>query len=189
MQVDCLTVELDTVKFDLYDLEQYGRRSSIRLNNYKPSVNPNDEEQLTESVTHFWTNPFSRPLGLFEFETLHGVVLWDSRKGVDQSNFAHYQVKRRVFAAKSSLKGNLSKIFITEDLTSHNHSMVKQLLSLKKGKKIDSFWTSDGRMLVKKEAVSDPIYVSPRDSISGKKMGFGNRRRWASLSRLIVDKL
>ena len=70
--------------------------------------------------------------------------------------------------AKSNLKDNPSKICMTEDLTSNNHSMVKQLLTMKKENKIDSFWTSDGRVYVKKESTSDPNRVSMNDTISAK---------------------
>ena len=45
--------ELDSVKLDLNDLEQYRRRNSIRLNNYKPTMPAKDKEELTKAVIHF----------------------------------------------------------------------------------------------------------------------------------------
>ena len=132
-------------------------------------MNSTDEEQLTKSVTHFLNESVLKGARSFQIRDIERCHVVGKAKGGRPKQiiikFAHYQDKRRVFAAKSSLKGHPSKIFITEDLTSYNHSMVKQLLSLKRGNKIDSFWTSDGRVLVKKDAVSDPIYVSPRVSI------------------------
>lgn len=53
MQVDYLTLELDSVKLELNDLEQYGRRNSIRLNNFSPPTIPKSEDQLTDVVTQF----------------------------------------------------------------------------------------------------------------------------------------
>ena len=41
----------------------------------------------------------------------------------------------------------------------------KQLLALKKVGKIDSFWTSNGRILVKRDATSEPTRVSSQDSV------------------------
>ena len=79
--------------------------------------------------------------------------------------FSHYHDKQRVYAAKSNLKGNPFKTFMTEDLTSNNYSVVKQLLALKNVDKIDSFWTSNGRTLVKKDATSEPTRVSSQDSV------------------------
>ena len=76
MQVECLMVELDSAKFDLNDLEQYGRRSSIRFNSYNPSVNSIDEEQLTKSVTHFLNESVlkgGRSLQIRDIERCHVV--------------------------------------------------------------------------------------------------------------------
>ena len=82
--------------------------------------------------------------------------------------FSRYHDKRRVFISKSSLKGNPNKSFIAEDLTSVNHSQVKNLLPLKKSTKIHSFWTSDGRIYAKKEEGSTPIRISPNDDVYDK---------------------
>jgi hypothetical protein len=38
------------------------------------------------------------------------------------------------------------RIFVTEDLTKHRQSIVKELNIARKAKKISSFWTFDGRM-------------------------------------------
>ena len=164
--------ELDSVKYDLNDLEQYGRRNSIRLNNYKPTMPARDEEELTKSVVYFLNESVlrdARPLQIRDIERCHFVG--KAKAGRSKQiiiKFAHYHDKRRVFASKSNLKNNPSTTFMTEDPISKNHSMVKQLLNMKKGDKIDSFWTSDGRIYVKKEPTSDPIRVSMNDSISVK---------------------
>ena len=161
-------VELDSVKFDLNDLEQYGRRSSIRLNNYNPSVNSTDEVQLTKSVTHFLNESVlkgSRSLQIREIERCH--VVGKSKGGRPKQiiiKFAHYQDKRRVFATKSSQRKSIKNLYYRRP--DKLQSLYGKTASVaKKGNKIDSFWTSDGRVLVKKDAVSDPIYVSPRVSI------------------------
>ena len=148
--------DLDSVKSDLNDLEQYGRRNSIRLNNYKPTMPVKDEEELTKAVIQFLNRNVlrdSRPLQILDIERCHfvGKPIAGRPKQII-IKFAHYHDKRRVFAVKSNLKNNLSKDYVTEDLTSNNHSMVKQLLTMKKGNKIDSFWTSDGRVYAKKES-------------------------------------
>ena len=46
-----------------------------------------------------------------------------------------------------------------------NHSVIKSLLPLKKDGQINSFWTRDGRILVKKGKDDQPIRVSPSDNI------------------------
>ena len=60
-------------------------------------------------------------------------------------------------------RGNLSSL-------AHHGSNAGVLVYLLviKGNKIGSFWTSDGRVYVKKKSTSDPIRVSMSDSISAK---------------------
>lgn len=53
MQVDSLMVELDGLRYELNDLGQYGRRNSIRLNNFKIVMPLKSEEELTECVVNF----------------------------------------------------------------------------------------------------------------------------------------
>ena len=76
MQVDCLMLELDSVKNDLNDLEQYGRRNSIRLNNYISILPLKDEEQIIKSVVHYLNANVLRgdkPLQLKDIERCHYV--------------------------------------------------------------------------------------------------------------------
>ena len=45
---------------------------------------------------------------------------------------------------------------------------MKKLLPLKKGDKIDSFWSINGQIYVKKTAMSDPMKISAKDSLADK---------------------
>lgn len=172
MNVACLTLELDSVRNELNDLEQYGRRNSIRLNNFSSTLPLKDEEQITRSVLRYLNANVlrdDRPLQMQDIERCHYV----GREKKNKSRqiivkFARYHDKNRVFAAKSNLKGNPSKTFMTEDLTGSNHSVVKELLALKIDSKIDSFWTSNGRIYVKKGTDSEPIRISSRDCVTTK---------------------
>lgn len=84
--------------------------------------------------------------------------------------FTSYRTKALIFANKTKLKGNPDKTFITEDLTAHNHSVIKSLLELKKAKQIDSFWTVNGNVLAKTTHESSPIRLRFTDDIP-KKLG------------------
>ena len=131
---------------------------------------PADELELTKHVVSFLNKRVlhdTAPLDLRDIERCHFVgkaVLGRSRQIIVK--FCHYQDKKRVFAGKSRLKGNPAKIFLTEDLTSVNHSVVKSLLPLKKNESIDSFWTSNGQIYVKKDSTSDPVKVSSTDDLT-----------------------
>ena len=51
-EVEMLTEELDTVKLDLNDLGQYGRRNSLRFDNLKVNTAVGEQE-LTRAVVNF----------------------------------------------------------------------------------------------------------------------------------------
>lgn len=51
-EVQLLTDELDNMKMSLNDLEQYGRRNSLRINNLKLNYN-GEESDLTRAVVNF----------------------------------------------------------------------------------------------------------------------------------------
>ena len=67
---------------------------------------------------------------------------------------------------KKNLKKHPNKTFITEDLTSLNHSVIQTLLPLKSDGKTDSFWTRDGRIIIKKSKSADPIRIGPSNNIN-----------------------
>lgn len=170
--VEYLMLEMESLKGSINNLEQYGRRSSVRINNFKPMGPPGDENGLSDSVRKFLNDTVLkdvRPLEARDLERCHFVG--QAKTGRPRQiivKFAHYQDKKRVFAAKSLLKANPDKVFLTEDLTSANHAVVKQLLPLKKNAKINSFWTVNGQIYVKKTALSDPVKISYMDSVSSK---------------------
>ena len=76
--------------------------------------------------------------------------------------------KALVYGSKSNLKNHPDKTFVTEDLTRANHKTVQTLLKLKKNGKIDSFWTTDGKVLVKSTAESKPFTLSSAQAAAQK---------------------
>ena len=166
---DYLMFEMDSLKSEINNLEQYGRRNSLRLNNFTPTTPPVDEYDLANSVCTFLNRKVLKgasPLDVRDIERCHfiGRAKGNRPKQIIVK-FLHYQDRKRVFGAKSNLKNNPHKIFLTEDLTSVNHAVVKQLLPLKKANKINSFWSINGQIYVKKDASSDPVKISAKDSI------------------------
>lgn len=171
-QVNLLSAELDDLRFSVNDLEQYGRRNSIRINNLKlEGVNgpPSNERDLTSAVLYFLNTAVLKGDGKLterDIERCHYIGRPKS-SGFQQIivKFSRYHDKWRVFAEKRCLKNNPNKTFITEDLTAVNHSLVKSLLPMKKEGTIDSFWTRDGKIIVKKSKDSNAVQISPSDNI------------------------
>ena len=79
--------------------------------------------------------------------------------------FSSYKTKSKVFSNKTMLKGHGDRTFVTEDLTTQNHQVVKSLLELRKSRKINSFWTSNGKILAKKAPDTSPIQLNFMDNI------------------------
>ena len=73
-----------------------------------------------------------------------------------------------MFANKTKLKGHPDRVFLTEDLTSKNHSVIKSLLELRKSKKINSFWTTNGKILAKVTPESTVVTLNIADDIAQK---------------------
>lgn len=74
--------------------------------------------------------------------------------------FKSYKSKAAVFNAKNKLNKNPDKIFLNENLTRKNHSIVQKLVELCKNSTIDSFWTNHGKISVKVFEISVPARVS-----------------------------
>lgn len=172
-QVHVLSTEVDELKFDINELEQYGRRNSLRINNLKldsPMGPPNNEQALTTAVVQFLNTAVLKSAGNLaesDIERCHFVGK-PKASGAQQIlvKFFRYHDKQKVFACKENLKNNSNKTFLTEDQTSINHSVIKSLLPLKKDGKIDSFWTRDGKILVKKDRYGNPVRLSPKASVT-----------------------
>jgi hypothetical protein len=70
-----------------------------------------------------------------------------------------------VFTKKKELKGHVDKAFISENLTRHRYDLLKRLNNLRVGRKMHSFWTHDGSVLVKETERSRPLVVKSRQDI------------------------
>ena len=74
-----LTSEIDQLRLSHNELEQYERRNSLRINNLKfdgPGGPPQNEEQLTRAVLHFFNNEVlkgNRKLDVPDIERCHDV--------------------------------------------------------------------------------------------------------------------
>ena len=173
-EVQLLTDELDNMKMSLNDLEQYGRRNSLRINNLKLNYN-GEEPDLTRAVVNFLNSVVliddkdGFKLAASDVERCHPLGRIN-RAGNRQIlvKFKSYHSKSKVFAAKSKLKGNPDNIFISEDLTGYNHTIVKSLLQFRKNKQIDSLWTLNGRIFAKKSRDDDPTRVRSLEDVFDK---------------------
>jgi hypothetical protein len=73
--------------------------------------------------------------------------------------FLTYRQRHMVFSKKKELKGHVDKTFITENLTRHRYDLLKRLNTLRVDRKIHSFCTHNGSVLVKETERSRPLAV------------------------------
>lgn len=190
-----LNTENEDFMYKLNDLEQYGRRNSIRLYNLNVPLEVKTESDLTGYVVDFINTTILRPAdfpdtsdhpspgasGDFMFnnsEHIQPITPVDidrchfvgKGKGKNKKHilikFTKYHSKKRVFMNKKNLKNNPDKIFMSEDLTTLNHNLIKILMDEKlKKNSIFGFWTRDGSIFVKGRQEDDPIRVTNRGAI------------------------
>ena len=166
-----LSTELDDMKVGLNDLEQYGRRNSLRFHNL--NMDPSLKEcDMIHSMTKFINKSLldtGENISDRDIERCHPIGRKvGTRKPQIIVKFSSYKIRSKVFANKTKLKGHPDRVFLTEDLTSKNHSVIKSLLELRKSKKINSFWTTNGKILAKVTPESTVVTLNIADDIAQK---------------------
>ena len=71
----------------------------------------------------------------------------------------NWKIKNQIFKQKKQLKSNTNKIYITEDLTRYIQQLVSKIQIARKERRIDSFWTNDGRIFLKKTSNSPKVMI------------------------------
>ena len=146
-RVQNLELEVKSLKMASNDLEQYGRRNSIRISNFKV-INKLPESELKTQIISFCNNSMLKnlpQLTVSDIDCCHPVGKPNS-DGVQQIlvKFTNYESKRLVFSVKKSLRNNPDRIYINEDLTRQNYAILRALRSLQKSGRIYSLWSVNG---------------------------------------------
>ena len=119
----------------LDELEQYGRRSSLRFFNVPLKVNESTDEKIVD-ICNKMMNIKINENDIERSHILNPTLSPTSNQIIVR--FKAYKTKVEIYKQKKLLKGR--DIFITEDLTKSNHAIVKELLNLRKANIISSFW-------------------------------------------------
>ena len=176
-QLDSTVVKCQSLEADLNDLQQYGRRNSLRLNNFPTKGTPSEFE-LTDQVCHFINSSVFKLDMLHvgdisetgchirpdDIERCHPIGPQNSKQVLVK--FCRYHTKTRVLKQRRNLKNNPDRVFIVEDLTRFNHEIVLDLMHAKTHNRLHSFWTSDGKILVKLSESDRPRQVKTREAVA-----------------------
>ena len=168
-EINALFNKISELEIRVENQEQYSRRTSLRFHNIKVPVDqrgkiihPVDTDDLVLQVCN-------TKLGLDIIKTDIGRshVIGKVNKGKSQVivRFLSYRTRNSVYTNKKSLKGDQDGVFITENLTKYRTELVKRLSQLKFHRQIYTYWTSDGRIYVKKLETSRKQLVTNFDDI------------------------
>lgn len=162
---DELETSVIMLETKLEDLEQYGRRTSLRFHNV-----PMREAELqhTDDLVLKVINTSLKiaiPLKADDINRSHIIGKIKDGKGQIICRFRNWKVKNLVYGQRKFLRDNPDKIFITEDLTRYRQNIVKKLSARKRARDIHSFWTYDGRVFAKKIHDGDKILIKTPDEV------------------------
>ena len=131
----------------LDELEQYGRRNSLRFHNV---TIPEGEKDTDKVIVQLCQETLNVTITSDDICRSHPIGR-PNRKGKSQviCRFRNWKIKNSIYSVKKELKGNDDNIFITEDLTQYRQSIVGALADAKRAGYIDTYWTTDGRSFCK----------------------------------------
>lgn len=146
-QVNELQGRLCDLDMRLDEQEQYSRRTSLRFNNI-PCPDPKKVRKMNtdDIVLDICNNKLGIPITLDQIGRTHPIGKVRHGKVQVIARFLSYRQRSAVFRAKSKLKKNPDRIFITENLTFRRSEIMKELNYLRKNNKIQACWSSDGRL-------------------------------------------
>lgn len=165
-KVDTLEETVQKLETSLEDLEQYGRRTSLRFHGVPLMEN---EKQLTDNKVVEICAKIDVPISTDDINRSH--IIGDIRNGKAQiiCRLRSWKIKNQIYQSRLKLKHLQSeqfRVFITEDLTGVRQKIIKGLSKAKKDRKIHSFWTNDGRVFYRVEYESEKILVKRYDDIA-----------------------
>lgn len=155
-KIDKLTSRQNESDLKLDDLEQYGRRHSVRIN----GVPETDRENTDFLVCDFLGNELGIEVDPIEIDRSH-------RLGPKSGNnprpiavkFLNYRLKEHVYSNRRHLRKGL---YINESLTKARSKLFYQARQLKKQNIIKETWTKDGKIFIKQK--DDSVSVCTRES-------------------------
>ncbi|KAK3103213.1 hypothetical protein FSP39_017470 [Pinctada imbricata] len=138
--------QIARVENGLEELEQYGRRNSLRFHNVKVDDDADTDKIVTElckSKLEVEITPDdicrSHPVGKTNKNGRRQIIC----------RFRNWKIKNKIYTQKKKLKGDEDKIYVTEDLTKHRQALIDEISSAKRAGKVHSYWTNDGRVFLK----------------------------------------
>ena len=151
-KIQSLVAENESLKVSLDELEQYGRRNSVRM--WSKSEEKTGEN--TDQIVLEHAQKIGASIAAGDISRSHRVGR--PRTGTTRAiivKFVSYN-KRREFYSK---RKNDQDVFISEDLTKRRAELLYKARLLRKSKQISQCWSADGRILVRGPPAGDRLGV------------------------------
>lgn len=184
-ELQFLHKKMSELEIRLESQEQYSRRTSLRFHNIKVPVNergriihPVNTDDLILDICN--TLPGVN-LTINDIGRSHVIGRAKSGKCQVIVRFLSYRTRNLVYTNKKSLRANPDGIFITENLTPYRTTLTKRLAQLKFDKQIQAYWTSDGRIFVKRTETSRKEIITNFDDIASLECRFQRQSRQNNL--------
>lgn len=146
------------------ELEQYGRRTSLRFHNVP--IRDIDKQRTDNIIVDIVKSKMKMiNFSVDDINRSHIIGNINQGKGQIICRLRNWKIKNSIYQLKTNLKSNADRIFVTEDLTKHRQSIVKELNIARKAKKISSFWTFDGRIFAKVTQESGKQLIKNLDDV------------------------
>jgi hypothetical protein len=158
------------------ELEQYGRRTSLRFHNVPTrdidkqrtdNIIVDIDKQRTDNIIVDIVESKMKMINFSVDDINRSHIIGNINQGKGQiiCRLRNWKIKNSIYQLKTNLKSNADRIFVTEDLTKHRQSIVKELNIARKAKKISSFWTFDGRIFAKVTQESGKQLIKNLDDV------------------------
>ena len=164
MRVNTLEDRLTCVESAVEEQEQYSRRNCLRFR----VPTPTDPSSVNTDVTVINICNDLLGVSVSPGDIGRSHFVGKAKDGFSQIivRFVTHNKRNDVYRAKARLKNNPKKIFLTEDLTRFRARVVSRLNTLRNDKKINSFWTNDGRIFTKITAEGPKILIKSDSDVS-----------------------
>ena len=148
-KITVLSRQLDKLKEEMNDIDQYQRRMNILIHNIPES----DHENCDSVVLKFLQDDMKLDVQQDMIQRCHRLGS-PREKGKGHRplivRFVSYRVRQQVFAKKKMLKQVKPGVFVTENLTKRNLDLYHKV---RLSKLFERTWTNDGKILAVKDGV------------------------------------
>ena len=139
----------------LEELEQHGRRDSLRIAGIPESDNDDTDSAILNICSAIEVDPPVQPSDIAVSHRLGKKETGKTRQVIVK--FATRNVRERVYSSKKNIKSvkekpeytDMSHIYINEDLTKFRANLAREARSLRNSGQINDTWTMYGKIMVK----------------------------------------